>query len=91
MNSAINYVVLLLLVSAARCQKPISDGVEENVTVLHLLTLVPPGDVAGYLLPAAELAVDNITARDDLLPGYKLEIITAETETCDETLSTESF
>ena len=91
MNSAINYVVLLLLVSAARCQKPISDGVEENVTVLHLLMLVPPGDVAGYLLPAAELAVDNITARDDLLPGYKLEIITAETETCDETLSTESY
>ena len=53
--------------------------------------LLPPGDVAGSLLPAAELAADKINARDNLLPGYRLELIPADTETCNETRIIESY
>ena len=63
----------------------------ENETTLHLLTLLPPADVTASLLPAAELAVDKINARDDLLPGYRLELISADTERCNETRITESY
>ena len=91
MEIAINCFALFLLVSTAGGRSPISDGLEENAAVLQLLTLVPPGDAAGLLLPAAGLAVDKINARDDLLPGYRLELIAAETEMCDETLSTEPY
>ena len=63
----------------------------ENETTLHLLTLLPPGDVAGSLLPAAELAADKINARDDLLPGYRLELIPADPEKCNETRIIESY
>ena len=63
----------------------------QDETTLHLLTLLPPGNVADSLLPAAELAVDKINAKDDLLPGYRLELIAADTEKCNETLITESY
>ena len=65
--------------------------VDQELTILHLLTLLPSSDVADSLLPAAELAVDKINAKDDLLPGYTLELITADTELCNETLITESY
>ena len=67
--------------------------VNQELTTLHLLTLLPPGDGADRrsLLPAAELAVDKINAKDDLLPGYRLELIAADTELCNETLITESY
>ena len=66
--------------------------VNQKLTTLHLLTLLPPGDGADRsLLPAAELAVDKINAKDDLLPGYRLELIAADTELCNETLITESY
>ena len=87
MNAAVYAVLIALLVPANTA------GVHENDTrtVLHLLTLLPHGDVADSLLPAAELAVDKINAKDDLLPGYRLELIAADTELCNETLLTESY
>ena len=65
--------------------------VDQELVTLHLLTLLPHGDVADSLLPAAELAVDKINAKNDLLPGYRLELIPADTELCNETLITESY
>ena len=87
MNAAVCAVLIALLVPAN------SAGVHKNDTssVLHLLTLLPDGDVADSLLPAAELAADTINAKDDLLPGYRLELIAADTELCNETLITESY
>ena len=87
MNGAV-YAVLIVLLLLTN-----TSGVHENDTtsVLHLLTLLPHGDVADLLLPAAELAVDKINANDDLLPGYRLELIAADTELCNETLITESY
>ena len=87
MNAAVYAVLIALLVLTN------TSGVHKNDTtsVLHLLTLLPHGDVADSLLPAAELAVDKINANEDLLPGYRLELIAADTELCNETLITESY
>ena len=85
--------VMLLLASSAgaRSIQAKMDNENDTRTVLHLLTLLPHGDVADSLLLAAELAVDKINAKDDLLLGYRLELITADTELCNETLITESY
>ena len=58
MNAVVCAVLIALLVPANTV------GVHDNDTSsdLHLLTLLPPGDVANSLLPAAELAVDKINA-----------------------------
>ena len=87
MNAAVYAVLIALLVLTN------TSGVHKNDTtsVLHLLTLLPHGDVADSLLPAAELAVDKINANEDLLPGYRLELIAADTELCNEMLITESY
>ena len=77
--------------AGARSMQGKMDNENDTRTVLHLLTLLPHGDVADSLLPAAELAVDKINAKDDLLPGYRLELIAADTELCNETLITESY
>ena len=68
----------------------VATGCTENETSLHLLVLVPPGE-ADSLLPAAELAVDKLNARDDLLPGYKLKLIKADSDMCTEISVTESY
>ena len=61
-------------------------------TVLHLLTLLPRGNIADSLPLAAELAVDKINARDDLLPGYRLELIAADvTKKLDLTVEMQRF
>jgi len=80
---------LLLLLAAFILNKHTANC--ENETTLHLLTLLPPGDVAGSLLTAAELAACKINTRDDILPGYRLKLITADTEPCNETLITKSY
>ena len=84
-------LTVLQLMLPADAQNISYGDVDENVTVLHLLTLLHPGDVADSLLLAAELAVENINARDDLLPGYRLETIAADTEICSGTLITQSY
>ena len=68
-----------------------SGEVDQDLVTLHLLTLLPPGDGANSLLPAAQLAEDTINAKNDLLPGYRLKLIAADTELCNETLITESY
>ena len=42
------------------------------------------------ILSAAEMAVDKINRRDDILPGYRLELIPVNTETCNQSLVTEA-
>ena len=43
------------------------------------------------LRTAAQLAVDNINMRNDILPGYNLELIPANAETCNQSLVTEAL
>ena len=42
------------------------------------------------ILSAAEMVVDKINRRDDILPGYRLELIPVNTETCNQSLVTEA-
>ena len=93
-------LALLALLIAAPCEVE-SVHVESNGTVLHLLTLLPGlsstnrstsvRDRGMELLPAAELAVEEINAREDILRNYTLKLIPAETETCDQNLITEAL
>ena len=69
---------------------------------LHLFTLVPLAETVGLshqppchrgeeLISAAQLAVDKINMRDDILPDYKLKLVPANTETCNQSLVTEAL
>lgn len=43
------------------------------------------GDLSSFgrgLIPAAQLAVDHINERDEVLPGYKLQLINTDTQVC---------
>ena len=42
------------------------------------------------ILSAAKMAVDKINRRDDILPGYRLELIPVNTEMCNQSLVTEA-
>ena len=75
--------------------------ISANAT-LHLITLVPLAETVGVshqppchrgeeLISAAQLAVDKINMRDDILPDYKLELVPANTETCNQSLVTEAL
>ena len=65
-----------------------------GATTIHLLTLLPSGgqnstadwDKGQEHLPGADLALKIINQRSDILPGYQLELIYANTDTCTETL-----
>ena len=71
-----------------------------EVPTLHLLALVPmtPGQSSPQpscnrgeeLISAAQLAVERINVRNDVLPGYNLELVPANAETCDQSLVTEA-
>ena len=71
---------------------------QAEIQTLHLLALVPLGGTAGLsspdrgeeLIAAAELAVDMINTRDDILPGYRLELVPANAELCNESLVAEA-
>ena len=41
-------------------------------------------------MSAAQLAVEKINMRNDILPGYRLELVPANAETCDQSLVTEA-
>ena len=52
--------------------------------VLNLMGFLPmTGDVlpcGGACLPALEMAVSHINARDDILPGYRLNLVWEDTK-----------
>ena len=69
-----------------------------ELPTLRLLAMVPLAEnsLPPYhrgdweILSAAEMAVDKINRRDDILPGYRLELIPVNTETCNQSLVTEA-
>ena len=71
---------------------------QPQLPTLHLLAMVPLPETRLFpyhredweILSAAELAVDKINRRDDILPGYRLELIPVNTETCNQSLVTEA-
>ena len=101
MKSVLAMVQLILLLfisvlteSGARADTP-------NATI-NLLTLVPLAETVGLsnqppchrgeeLISAAQLAVDKINKRGDILPDYVLELIPANTETCNQSMVTEAL
>ena len=89
---AFKFLTVILVVFVCGESGENETRVDQELTTLHLLTLLPPGDGADRSLPpAAKLAMDTINDNDDLLPGYRLELIAADTELCNETLITESY
>ena len=76
-----------------------TNAVFAEVPTLHLLVLVPmtpgpspqpPYNRGEELISAAQLAVERINMRDDILPGYKLKLVPANAETCDQSLVTDA-
>ena len=100
-------ICLQLVVLLAVCYPLFADdGAQQpqpaELPTLRLLTLVPLAEHAGLshqppyhrgeeLISAAQLAVDKINMRDDILPGYKLEVVPANAETCNQILATEAL
>ena len=93
-------IVVFLAVNYPRNSYTVFAQSEEQAEIptLHLLALVPLGETAGLsppdrgeeLIAAAEIAVDMINMRDDILPGYKLELVPANAELCNESLVAEA-
>ena len=75
--------VLLLPVLQLKAECPISNSSSKEVGTipLYLLTLVPYGKDVG-IVSGARIARDEINNRSDLLPGYHLELITEQRESC---------
>ena len=67
---------------------------QAGIPTVHLLALVPPGLSPNHggeeLISAAQLAVEKINMRNDILPGYRLELVPANAETCNQSLVTEA-
>ena len=69
-----------------------------ELQTLHLLAMLPLAENRLFpyhrgdweILSAAEMAVDKINGRDHILPGYRLELIPVNTETCNQSLVTEA-
>ena len=93
-------IVVFLAVNYPRNSYTVFAQSEEQAEIptLHLLALVPLEETAGLsppdrgeeLIAAAEIAVDMINMRDDILPGYKLELVPANAELCNESLVAEA-
>ena len=83
------FVLLSFFLLPCATQAPPAHVCKGNNT-LSVLNILPyptgrddPGwDRAFELLPASELAVEQINNRSDILPGYKLEIINLQSEDC---------
>ena len=71
---------------------------QPELPTLRLLAMIPSAENRlppchrgdWEILSAAEMAVDKINRRDDILPGYRLELIPVNTETCNKSLVTEA-
>ena len=82
--------LLVLLAAIMRAQQVEADQ-QDNRTSLHLLNILdfPDSreeadmiDSAYLLIPAAQLAVDQINNASHILPGYKLTLVNVEAEAC---------
>ena len=90
---------LLVLLLAMSTQQVKADQ-QENRTFLHLLNVLPfpdsgdeaYGEDSAYeLIPAAQLAVDQINNASHILPGYKLTLVNVEAEACSATFVTDGI
>ena len=90
------WVVCCPLFAVGEAQQP-----QLERPTLHLLALAPlaentrlssqlPYHRGEESLSAAQLAVDKINTRDDILPGYNLELVPANSEACNQSLVTEA-
>ena len=84
-------MVQVLLLLTVCCTVLGESGAQAGIPTLHLLTMVPLAEKGDELITAARLAVHKINTRDDILPGYKLEIVQANTETRNQSLVTEAL
>lgn len=88
--SMVTVIALFLLYFISKIEGQSNDVQQDNRTQLHLLNIMPFPDRrpdAGWdrayeLIPAAELAVDQINNISDFLPGYKLNLFHIDTEAC---------
>ena len=89
---------LLVLFVALRVQQVQADRLD-NRKSLHLLNILPfpdsrPNtgwDRAYELIPAAQLAVDQINNASHILPGYKLNLVNVDAEACGVSLVTKGL
>ena len=91
-------IVVLLSFSFSKNIIVAESGTQAEVPTLHLLALVPMTETTGLpyqrgedLILVAQLAVDEINLRDDILPGYELELVPANAESCNQSLVTEAL
>ena len=94
------HILVLFGVSYSRNSNTVfaQSGEQAEIPTLHLLALVPlgeteglsPPDRGGDVIAAAELAVDMINMRDDILPNYNLELVLVNAELCDQSLVAEA-
>ena len=88
MIAAVLFQLLLLIVSFGQLQGQ-TDQQDDRVS-LYLLNILPfPDDSpeagwdrANELIPAAQLAVDQINNASGILPGYKLQVVSVDAEAC---------
>ena len=85
-------IVLSLLIVSTESQGP-STTTRDDRKQLHLLNILPfpdgrpdsGWDRALELMPAAQLAADQINNASDLLPGYKINLTVIDSEACGHT------
>ena len=97
---AVSFILTAILVLLGPTTFVLAENrTEAEIPTLPLLALVPLAettelsDQPSYqvLLTAAQLAADKINMRNDILPGYKLELVPANAETCNHSLVTEAL
>ena len=95
-------ILVILVVSYFRNGVYAENGVQAEIPTLHLLALVPLRETAGLpsrspynrgedMIAAADLAVNKINLRDDILPHYRLELVPANAELCGQNLAADAL
>ena len=97
-------MVQLLLLLAVCCPVLAESGARAHTpnATLHLVTLVPLTEAVGLslqppchrgeeLISAAQLAMNKINMRGDILPDYNLELVPVNTEICNQSLVREAL
>ena len=99
--------VVLVWLNIIICPRNIvfaENGTRAEMPTLHLLALVPMTETTGLppqplyhwqrgddLISAAQLVVDQINMRDDILSGYELELVPADEGSCNQSLVTQAL